>query len=56
MNRKAFERLSKLAEKCAAALKDKSRQSEHIWRGDMWAIIGAHHDIQKQRTKGRREG
>lgn len=51
MNRKAFERLSKLAEKCAAALKEPRRQSERIWRGDMWAVIAAHHDIQKQRDK-----
>lgn len=50
MNKKAFARLEELAGKCDAALKDKARQSMDVWRGDMWAIIGAHHDIKKLRN------
>jgi hypothetical protein len=51
MNAKNWTRLEKLAARCADALRDPHRQSEHIWRGDMWAIIGACHDIGKARAK-----
>ena len=53
VNKKAFARLEKLAEKCSETLKGKRNYFE-IWRGDMWAIIGAHHDIKKLReARGR---
>lgn len=51
MNAKAWARLEKLAVKCADALRDPERQSETIWRGDMWAVIGACHDIGKARKR-----
>lgn len=53
MNKKAYARLEKLAEKCSETLKG-NRNYFEIWRGDMWAIIGAHHDIQKAREKQQR--
>jgi hypothetical protein len=50
VNARAWQKLETLAAKCAAALRDPARQSEHVWRGEMWAIIGAHHEIKKARS------
>lgn len=50
VNKKAYGKLNLLAATCAMLLKDRHRQSLTIWRGDMWAIIGAHHDISRARA------
>lgn len=55
VNAKSWRQLEKLAARCSDALRDKQRQSEHIFRGDMWAVIGACHDIRKAREKAPRK-
>jgi hypothetical protein len=49
VNARSWSKLEKLATKCAEALRDPARQSESIFRGDMWAVISAHHEIRKAR-------
>jgi hypothetical protein len=53
VNAKSWAQLEKLAARCADALRNRHRQSADIWRGDMWAIVAAHHDIRKAREKAR---
>jgi hypothetical protein len=48
MNRVSKAKLVKLEEQCAAALRDKARQSVTVWRGEMWAIIAAAHELRKR--------
>lgn len=56
MNARAWRQLEKLDARCAEALRDPRRQSASIFRGDMWAIIGACHDVRKAREKARAAG
>jgi hypothetical protein len=51
MNAKVWAKLEALAAACAETLRDKNKQSLRMYRGDMWAIVGAHHDIRKAREK-----
>ena len=51
MNARAWKRLEQLVERCAEALRNPAQQSIDVWRGDMWAVIGAHHDAKKLREK-----
>jgi hypothetical protein len=53
MNAKAWAKLETLAAACAETLRDKNLQSLRIYRGDMWAVVGAHHDLRKAREKVR---
>ena len=47
MNRVSQTKLAALEAKCADALRDKSQQSLQIWRGEMWAIVSAVHELRK---------
>lgn len=47
MNKVSKAKLLKLADRCEEALKDKSRCSMDLWRGEMWAIIAAVHELRK---------
>ena len=51
MNKKTEARLAKLTAECGEAVRDKSQQSMIIWRGDMWAIIGASYEIRRLRER-----
>ena len=48
VNRVSKVKLGKLVEQCEAALRDKSQQSFIVWRGDMWAILAAAHELRKR--------
>jgi hypothetical protein len=48
MNKASKAKLESLVEKCEAALRDKSQQSIHVWRGEMWAIVSAVHELRKR--------
>lgn len=51
MNKRTAANLAKLRARCEAALRDKSQQSFYIFRGDMWAVIGACHEIERNQRK-----
>jgi hypothetical protein len=48
VNRVSKTKLLKLEAQCEAALRDKARQSVTVWRGDMWAIVAAAHELRKR--------
>jgi hypothetical protein len=55
VNANSFAKLERLAAECADILRDKSKYSHRVFRGAMWAIISAHHDIKKVREKAQRK-
>lgn len=55
MNANAFDKLKRLAGNCSRDIKDKRIKLMVISRGEMWAIIGACHDIEKARAKKKSE-
>ena len=48
MNRVHKAKLAGLVDKCEAALRDKHQQSFNIFRGEMWAILAAAHELRKR--------
>lgn len=48
MNATSKRKLVKLERQCADALRDKSQQSVRIFRGEMWAILAAAHELRKR--------
>lgn len=48
MNAVSKRKLLKLEQQCRDALRDKSRRSVTVWRGEMWAIIAAAHELRKR--------
>ena len=48
MNRVNKAKLATLVQKCEAALRDKHQQSFNVFRGEMWAIVSAAHELRKR--------
>jgi hypothetical protein len=55
MNRVSRTKLERLVSKCEDALRHKERQSLDIFRGDMWAIVSAVHELRKRGVLERRD-
>ena len=51
MTAKDLEKLSGLSTNCESLLRDMSRQSETIYRGDMRAIVAAYKEITKAQRR-----
>lgn len=48
MNKATKAKMEKLVERCEHALRDKHQQSFSLWRGEMWAIVSAVHELRKR--------
>lgn len=47
MNKQSKAKLLKLAAQCELSLKNRHRQSFDIYRGEMWAVIAAVHELRR---------
>jgi hypothetical protein len=48
MNRVSKSKLEKLVARCEDALRNKAQQSIYLWRGEMWAVVAAAHELRKR--------
>jgi hypothetical protein len=48
VNRASKAKLAGLVDKCETALRNKHQQSFYIFRGEMWAVIAAAHELRKR--------
>jgi hypothetical protein len=55
MNKRSRDKLLTLEARCREALRD-GRQSMDVWRGEMWAVIAAVHDLTKAGKLSGRSG